>query len=141
MNTEEEREEAKKKIDSLDEYLISDVELICEDDVECNMTSEWEFDYYVGLAELFEELEEYQIVPAIILIDYDPGYYRDLDLLRSAIDDTSLYSDWDEIVDNFVDNCLLFDISDDRLRSTISTYLDYEKIQRDLDISGIFVEN
>lgn len=79
------------------------------------------------LNEILENVENYQI--GIIGFLLDMGY--DISQIEQKIDEVRVYHSWDEAIDEFIEYFL--EISED---STAHSYLDYEKIQRDLDIEG-----
>jgi len=78
---------------------------------------------------------EWDLKQMLFLLDYDSGYYNDVEKLIEAYEDVELYevSSFEQLAEQFVDEGLFGDIPDN-----IANYIDYEKIGRDLSFDGYY---
>ena len=115
------------------------MEIIHDTKASVTLESELSIDTYVELQNKLEEYDEWDLAKALCIIDDQGRYVYDPDQLDTAVENSTLYSDWDDAVEQFVE-LLLCDLRDERLRNRIETYLDDERIKRDLSYDG-FSEN
>lgn len=76
INDEDEREAVKAHIETMDEYLVSDVNLEFSYDLTCTIPSEMPVDDYLELSESLEGIEwEDDMIKALLILEHDTRYY------------------------------------------------------------------
>jgi len=78
---------------------------------------------------------EWNLKLMLFLLDYDSGYYNDVEKLIEAYEDVELYevNNFEDLAEQFVDEGLFGDIPEN-----IANYIDYEKIGSDLSFDGYY---
>jgi len=79
---------------------------------------------------------EWDLKRMLFLLDYDSGYYNDVEKLIEAYEDVELYevSSFEQLAEDMVGDAMLFG----DIPNNIANYIDYEKLGRDLSFDGYY---
>ena len=76
INDEDERQAVRDHIETMDEYLVSDVNLEFPFNLTCTIPSEMSVDDYLELSESLESIEyESDMIKALLILEHDTRYY------------------------------------------------------------------
>lgn len=132
-------EEAQAKWDELCNG--SSEPLISDNESDFNLIGENSLSYYIEMQECLGDLDEDDTIKAQMLLMHDKSYFKDADLLRSAINNTSLHTgDMKDYAEDYFEEYLRCVGIDKNVIEEIMRYFDAESYALTLETGWSYAQ-